>query len=295
VVVPYIEEEIASQPDMWRQAAALLSSGTVVGLPEPGERIAVIGCGTSQFMAQTYARLREESGHGESDAFQASELPPGRRYDRVLAITRTGTTTEVVRALRAIGSTMPTTVFTAEPTSDVVGIAKHAVVLDFANERSVVQTRFATSTIALLRAHLGHDIEALATAAAAALTEPVNAAYLDVRQFTFLGTGWTVGLAHEAAHKLRESTQSWTESYAGMEYRHGANCVADERTLVWTFGPPALNLVEEVRATGATVVVGETDAMVELVRVHQLAVELAKARGLDVDNPRNLARSVILT
>jgi len=295
VVVPYIEEEIASQPQMWRQAAALLSSGSVAGLPEPGERIAVIGCGTSQFMAQTYARLREESGKGESDAFQASEFPLARRYDRVLAITRTGTTTEVVRALDAIGDSTPTTVFTAEPTSDVVGLAKHAVILDFANERSVVQTRFATSTIALLRAHLGQDVEALAAEAEAALALPVPEKAFDAKQFTFLGTGWTVGLAHEAAHKLRESTQSWTESYPGMEYRHGANCVADERTVAWTFGEPAPNLVEDVRATGATVVVGERDALVELVRVHRLAVELASARGLDVDNPRNLSRSVILT
>lgn len=293
--MPYIEEEIASQPDMWRRAAAVVSSGSLVGLPAPGERIAVIGCGTSQFMAQAYARLREESGQGESDSFQASEFPLGRRYDRVLAISRTGTTSEVVRTLTAVGDSTPTTVFTAEPDADVVKLARHAVVLDFANERSVVQTRFATTTLALLRAHLGQDVEALATAAAAALTEPVPAKAFDAKQITFLGTGWTVGVANEAAHKLRESTQSWTESYPGLEYRHGANCVADERTLAWTFGPPAPNLVDDVRATGATVEVGEHDALVELVRVHTLAVELAKVRGLDVDNPRNLARSVILT
>ncbi|GAB3447548.1 SIS domain-containing protein [Actinophytocola sediminis] len=292
--MPYIEEEIATQPDRWRQAAALHSAGTVVGLPEPGERVAVIGCGTSRFMAQTYARLREESGHGESDAFQASEFPLARRYDRVLAITRTGTTTEVVRALAEIGGRTPTTVITAEPTSDVIGLAKDAVILDFANERSIVQTRFATSTLALLRAHLGQDVEALAAAAEVALTEPLPANALDARQYTFLGTGWTVGLANEAALKLRESTQSWSESYPGMEYRHGPNCAADERTLAWIFGPPADNLVADVRATGATVEIGGHDAMVELVRVQLLAVELAAAKGLDVDNPRNLTRSVIL-
>lgn len=293
--MPYIEEEIASQPDMWRQAAALLSSGSVVGLPEPGERIAVIGCGTSQFMAQAYARLREETGHGESDPFQASEFPLTRRYDRVLAISRTGTTTEIVRALSAIGDTTPTTVFTANPAGDAVGLAAHAVVLDFADERSIVQTRFATTTLALLRAHLGQDVEALAAAAEVALTEPAPPKAFEARQFTFLGTGWTVGLANEAAHKLRESTQSWTEAYPGMEYRHGANCIADEGVLAWTFGTPAPNLVEDIRATGATVEVGRHDAQVELVRAHRLAVDLAQVRGLDVDHPRNLDRSVILT
>ncbi|MFD0535501.1 hypothetical protein ACFQY7_18870 [Actinomadura luteofluorescens] len=61
--------------------------------------MAVVGCGTSLYMAQAYAALREGAGHGETDAFAASEMPPGRRYDRVLALTRSGTTTEVLAVL----------------------------------------------------------------------------------------------------------------------------------------------------------------------------------------------------
>ena len=54
-----------------------------------------------------------------------------------------------------------------EPADDVV-------VLDFADERSVVQTRFATTALALLRAHLGEDTRAVvADARAAAITEPL--------------------------------------------------------------------------------------------------------------------------
>src|SRR6266496_5230038 len=96
VAVSYIEDEIASQPDTWRRASALVRAGSVTGLPEPGERVAVIGCGTSQYMAQAYARLREDSGHGESDAFQASEYPSGRRYQRVLAFFHSTATTEIL-------------------------------------------------------------------------------------------------------------------------------------------------------------------------------------------------------
>ena len=54
-------------------------------LPQPGERVAVVGCGTSWFMAQAYAALREASGQGETDAFAAIGVPlrpplrPGRR------------------------------------------------------------------------------------------------------------------------------------------------------------------------------------------------------------------------
>ena len=76
------EQEVASQPGCWRRAARLAAD--VAGLlPAPGERVAVAGCGTSWFMAQSYAAAREQAGHGETDAFAASEMPLGRRYDRV--------------------------------------------------------------------------------------------------------------------------------------------------------------------------------------------------------------------
>ena len=90
--------EIASQPAVWRRAAALARE---VGdlLPAPGQRVCAIGCGTSLYMAQAWAALREARGHGRTDAFAASEVPPGRSYDVVVALSRSGTTTEVVHAL----------------------------------------------------------------------------------------------------------------------------------------------------------------------------------------------------
>ena len=94
----HVTAEIESQPDAWRRAVAMLPTVSDA-LPQPGERVAVIGCGTSWFMAEAYAALREASGHGETDCFTASMLPTGRSYDRVVAISRSGTTTEVLEAL----------------------------------------------------------------------------------------------------------------------------------------------------------------------------------------------------
>ena len=71
-------------------------------LPERGQRVAIIGCGTSYFMAQSFAYLRERSGDGETDAFPASEFPTGRSYDALVALTRSGTTTEVLRLLETV-------------------------------------------------------------------------------------------------------------------------------------------------------------------------------------------------
>ena len=304
----HVQSEIASQPECWTRAAALAGAP---GLPQRGERVAVAGCGTSWFMAQAYAVLREQAGHGETDAFQASEFPTGRRYDRVVAITRSGTTTEVVDLLTALRGRTSTTVLTADPAQPAAALATDAVVLDFADEQSVVQTRFATSALALLRAHLGEDIGPIACDAEVAVRLPLPVRP-DVEQLTFLGRGWTVGLANEAALKCREAAVFWAESYPAMDYRHGPISIAAPRRAVWAFGDIPAHLADDVEATGAAFVHarhhggyaalgrwcgGRTplDPMADLIVAQRVAIMLAAAQGLDPDHPRNLTRSVVLT
>jgi len=286
------EQEVASQPACWREAA-LLADGLAGLLPASGERVAVAGCGTSWFMAQAYAAAREEAGQGETDAFAASEMPAGRRYDRVLVLCRSGTTTEIVQLLDRLRGRVPTVAITAVSGTPVAQAADAVIELAFADEESVVQTRFATTELALLRAHLGYDPGPAAAEAEQVLAAPVPPALLAARQFTFLGTGWTYGLANEAALKLREAAGMWTEAYPAMEYRHGPVSVTGQESVVWLFGPPPDGLAAEIAAAGGTAWFGG-DPLAELVRVQMLAVGLARARGLDPDRPRNLTRSVIL-
>jgi fructoselysine-6-P-deglycase FrlB-like protein len=289
-----IEVEVASQPACWRQAAGLAPE--VAGsLPASGERVAVAGCGTSWFMAQAYAAAREAAGQGETDAFAASEMPTRRPYDRVLVLSRSGTTTEILQLLAQLRGTAPTVAITAGTPNPVSEAADAAINLGFADEESVVQTRFATTELALLRAHLGQDIGPVADAAERVLAQPLPTEMLTARQFTFLGTGWTVGLASEAALKLREAAGLWTEAYPAMEYRHGPAAVTGEGSVVWLLGTPPDGMSAEVAAAGGTSWHTEEDPLAELVRVQMLAAAVARARGLDPDRPRNLARSVILS
>ena len=288
------EQEVASQPACWRRAGQLAADVAGV-LPARGERVAVAGCGTSWFMAQSYAAAREASGHGETDAFAASEMPVGRAYDRVLVLSRSGTTTEIVRLLERLRGTAPTVAITAVPGTPVAQAADAVIDLGFADEESVVQTRFATTELVLLRANLGAGPGPAADAAERVLAAPLPAEMLAARQFTFLGTGWTYGLANEAALKLREAAGMWTEAYPAMEYRHGPVAVTGEGSIVWAFGAPPDGLGAEIAAAGGTAWFSGEDPLAELVRVQRVAVALARARGLDPDRPRNLARSVILT
>ncbi|MFC7908963.1 SIS domain-containing protein [Streptomyces nigra] len=290
----YVEDELNSQPECWTRAAADASDAGA-RLPEPGERVAVVGCGTSYFMAQAYAALREGTGGGETDAFAASEFPHGRAYDRILALTRSGTTTEVLDLLERAEGRTRTTAITADPDTPVMSAADDVVVLDYADERSVVQTRFATTALTLLRAHLGRHPETAVADARTALIGDLPEDLVRSSQFTFLGRGWTVGLANEAALKMREASLSWTEAYPAMEYRHGPISVTTTGTATWMFGEAPEGLAEQVRTTGAHWIEGRLDPLAELVRAQRLAVAVAAARGLDPDRPRHLTRSVILT
>jgi fructoselysine-6-P-deglycase FrlB-like protein len=306
--MPYVNAEITSQPDCWREAADV--AVTAAGLPVRGERVAVVGCGTSWFMGMAYAGLRERAGHGETDAFQASEFPVNRPYDRVLAITRSGTTTEVLDVLRALPG-RPTTVLVGDPDSPAAELAAETVPLAFADERSVVQTRFATTALGVLRAHLGADLHTLATDAEVAVRAPLPVDPASVEQVTFLGAGWTIGLAQEAALKCREAASFWAEAYPAMDYRHGPIAIAGPGRLVWAFGPVPDGLCDEVLAAGAAFVhcrthgaygtlgnwaAGRTalDPMADLILAQRFAVALAATRGLDPDAPPHLTRSVVL-
>ncbi|MDH6520973.1 fructoselysine-6-P-deglycase FrlB-like protein [Streptomyces sp. SAI-135] len=289
----HVEDELTSQPECWSRAAAEAAHHSGA-LPAPGERVAIVGCGTSYFMAQAVAALREGAGQGETDAFAASEFPHGRSYDRIVALTRSGTTTEVLDLLGQVKGRTRTTALTADPATPVTDAADEVVVLDFADERSVVQTRFATTALTLLRAHLGLHTEEVVEDARTALATPLPEGLVGCTQFTFLGRGWTVGLANEAGLKMREASLAWTEAYPAMEYRHGPISVTTRGTATWMLGEAPEGLAAQVRETGGQWVPGTLDPLAELVRVQRLAVAVAAARGLDPDRPRHLTRSVIL-
>lgn len=287
-------QEILSQPSCWAEAVRRASEAAP-DLPHDGERVAAAGCGTSLYIAQAYSGVREAAGHGPTDAFPASEFPAGRTYDRVLVLSRSGTTTEVVRLLERLGRRAATVAICAVPDTPVVAAAAAVVLLPFADERSVVQTRFATTALTLLRSHLGEDLTRAIADCEEALGSELPADPGSFDHFVFLGRGWTVGLANEAALKMREATGAWAESYPAMEYRHGPISVAGDRSLVWALGEVEEDVLLDVERTGATVVRSELDPMAELVKVQRMAVALAGVKGLDPDHPRHLTRSVVLS
>jgi fructoselysine-6-P-deglycase FrlB-like protein len=283
--------EIASQPDCW--ARALHASDEIAKvLPGRGERVAVTGCGTSWHVAAAIASAREAAGHGETDAFPASALPV-RAYDAVLAVSRSGTTSEVLDALRTVPGSVRKIGITADAATPIRDAVDDLLVLDYADERSVVQTRFATTVLTLARAHAGHDLAPVVEQAREAVAAELDGRLVDRPHYVFLGHGWATGVAREAALKVQETGAAWSEAYPALEYRHGPLAAATGQTVVWLLGAADGALAGDIRRTGATVVAADRDPQAELVLIQRLAVATAQARGLDPDRPRYLARSVV--
>jgi fructoselysine-6-P-deglycase FrlB-like protein len=286
--------EIESQPSTWTQALDHLDRATAL-LVRPGESMLVIGCGTSAFVAESFAALRESAGYGLTDAAYASEPRVWRDYDSVLAITRSGTTSEVLDAVRALPDGVPVTVVTGVADAPVSELADDVLLLDFADERSIVQTRFPTTFLLLARAAFGEDVSSLPAAALAALNAPLDIDVATIDHFVYLGSGWTYGLAQEAALKIREAAQAWSESYPLLDYRHGPLAVAHPTSLVWMIGDGEDTMADQIRATGATVRRSTHDPLIELALAQRLAVAVAEVRGLNPDTPRYLTRSIVLS
>jgi len=158
--------------------------------------------------------------------------------------------------------------------------------------------------------------------------EPVRALareLADARSVLFIGRHVGYPVALEGALKLKELAYMHAEGFAAGELKHGPIALIDQGTPVVCVVPPLsgrsvlhdkiISNLQEVRARGArTVVIAEEGdesvtpyadhlirvpttptllaPLVTTVPLQVLACEIAAARGLDVDQPRNLAKSV---
>ncbi|WP_061016013.1 SIS domain-containing protein [Microbacterium sp. CCH5-D1] len=287
--------ELMSQPEIWQQALDLSERHREL-LPLEGEKVLVIGCGTSYYIGDSYAYLRNDAGLGRTRAAIPSELDWIDDDEHIVVISRSGTTVDVVDLVERYSATHRITAILGD-TDTALGrlCADRTVHLDFADEKSIVQTRFATTVLTTLRASIEQAPATLVDDARSALAVELPADPAQVQHIVFLGHRWTIGLAQEAALKVRESAGFWTEAYSMWEYQHGPISCAGPDTLVWFLGDAPDVVADDVRSTGAAVYVNDLDPQANLPLVHRLAVDLAALRGRNPDTPPFLNRSVLVT
>jgi glucosamine--fructose-6-phosphate aminotransferase (isomerizing) len=151
--------------------------------------------------------------------------------------------------------------------------------------------------------------------------EAVARDYKDARDFLYLGRGNQYPIALEGALKLKEISYIHAEGYPAGEMKHGPIALIDEQMPVVTIAThnaifeKTLSNMEEVKARGGRIIAvtdrcdpeleEKADAVLVVPEAHDdflpvltviplqlLSYHIAVLKGTDVDQPRNLAKSV---
>ena len=149
----------------------------------------------------------------------------------------------------------------------------------------------------------------------------IAAKYKDTNHMLYLGRGINMPIASEGALKLKEISYIHAEAYPAGEMKHGPIALIDEEMPVMAIMPKdqwyekMLSQVEQAKARGGKVIIVATDGderaqnladdvlwipaanwminpILAVIPLQILAYHIAAMRGLDVDQPRNLAKSV---
>lgn len=152
-------------------------------------------------------------------------------------------------------------------------------------------------------------------------TEQLAVVLKDVRDCLYLGRGISMPIAYEGALKLKEISYIHAEGYPAGEMKHGPIALIDENMPVVCLAPKdpwhekMISQIQQAKARGGIVVALATDGdeliptladhvlrvppapwmlspAVTVIPLQMLAYHIATLRGLDVDQPRNLAKSV---
>jgi len=151
--------------------------------------------------------------------------------------------------------------------------------------------------------------------------EAVAERHFAANHFLFLGRGLQYPIAMEGALKLKEVSYIHAEGYAAGEMKHGPIALIDDKMPVVAIAvndahyTKMLNNIEEVRARDGIVIAIATEGdtavaeratdviyvpdaprllqpLITAIPLQQLAYHIAKRRGRDIDQPRNLAKTV---
>ena len=327
--------EIKSQTEAWAQALDVVHASH---LPKAGDYDMVLftGCGSTYYLSLAAAALYQELTGRAARAVPAGELLLNSQTvvrDNIshllVAISRSGTTTETVKAVEK---------FKNEKRGDVVVITNYAevlsrsadvnIVIDKGQEESVAQTRsFASMYVAVTAfcaqmAGRGDLVEALKPlpvigklvmskyeAYAKSLGENLN-----FDRFYFLGSGLRYGLACEVNLKMKEMTLTHSEPFHFLEFRHGPMSMVNAQAVVVGMLSDSnrmheMKVLSEMKMLGGTVAgLGESEADVcfesgipESIRsvlylpvLQLMAFYRSLAKGLNPDRPTNLTAVVKL-
>jgi glucosamine--fructose-6-phosphate aminotransferase (isomerizing) len=278
-------QEIQTQSDAWAAVLAAAREGAQAWqrfLAQGEDDLTLFfGCGSTYYLSLTAASVFQALARRAARGVPAAELflfpetwIPGDRGIRGIAVSRSGTTTETIRAVDHLlgGYGAQIAVVTCYRDTPLEERSSVTLVSPEGHEESVAQTRSFSSMlvgcIALAYLAGGHSKHVDGLAPLPGLGDNLMRRYQSLTQALggepglsqvfFLGSGPRYGLACEAMLKLKEMSLTTSEAYHFLEFRHGPKSMVDETTLVVGLVSDAAREAEtavlrEMKELGATI------------------------------------------
>jgi glutamine---fructose-6-phosphate transaminase (isomerizing) len=333
--------EIKSQTEAWRQAIHAWDEADIPEAAGKYEQVIFTGCGSTYYLSLAAAALYQDLTGCCARAVPASELllnpqmvvqrnMSGPAANLLVAISRSGTTTETVKAVELFKEKNLGEVAVISNYDEALPrLADFKVVIDKGQEESVAQTRsFASMFVAatMFAANMAEEgyklydaMQKLPEAGERLMAKYESYAQeigenLNFDRFYFLGSGIRYGLACEANLKMKEMTLTHSEPFHFLEFRHGPMSMVNEHAVIVGMLSDRnrvheAKVLSEMKMLGGTAAsFGEKDADVsfesgipESVRavlylpvLQLMAFHRSLAKGLNPDKPNNLTAVVKL-
>lgn len=319
----FTEKEILSQPDEFLRTSSYLSQLPPNSFPRfllDSDVVYFIGCGSSYYLAISASKYFSHVTGIETKAIPSGELVLSdtrpfstKLKSSAVMISRSGDTTETVlvaKKLRKMG--IKTFGITLNEKSDLQKICDLYLSLPL-EERSIVMTKsfscmllslfFISDKLSGKKPEYTQLINSSSEFVSKLCQIEQDQSLIKANHYVFLGSGIYEGIARESALKLQEMSLSMTQAFSSLEYRHGPKALVTKNTVIILYASKQheeINLLNEMKELGALTVLRPSlvedgrDAFLQVIFAQLLGLFIAKYKGLNPDQPKNLSRTVIL-
>jgi glutamine---fructose-6-phosphate transaminase (isomerizing) len=317
----FMLKEIHEQPDVIRNQI-----DRVIPI-ESCDRINILACGTSlnagligQFLFEQIAKIPTQV-RSSSESLSAPLLETPNTI--TIAITQSGETADTIAALQQVETKC--IAITNGIDSKITRQVDETIYTNAGEEKSVAATKTFTAQLVIfykLAFQIAYQNQKLSDRTFASHLESLQQIPQQIEKFLqnntiaeiaktlketrsliILGTGINAAIALEGALKLKEATYTHAEGYAAGEFLHGSIAVLDSQiptlAIVTEDDTRMRKTIDRIRANGNRVIEFENRSIPELfspfltiIPLQLLAYHLAILRGIDVDRPRNITKSL---
>lgn len=265
----YTFNEIIEQPVVWKKVIERLKTQKEEFSnwfkEENFEEIILIGCGASYNLALSAAwvmelllKIKTRSIPGSEILFNSGLYLNKTKKTLIISISRSGETTENIWAIESLKKTsenIKILSICAYPQTSLNNIVDKSIIIEEAQEKSIVMTKAFTSfllTLLLLTSFFSNDLNFQEELEKIPNLLNMKKYQKEIQQissekyhhFAFLGNGPFYGIACESMLLLREMVLIFSESFPALEYRHGPLCIVGPQSLITFFVSDTLKDLE---------------------------------------------------